>query len=202
MQEEQLSILPETEDDEDGEVLASTPMAERETTIRRADDEDCWTLWSDDPGVVGAVRRLDGRPGVTVQEQPGGAVRATFPAKALKVRGLPKPPSTPLLGFRVAENALKTCERETIFERRRGADAWEVATTSPRVQEKLLAFVDGKAVTVRRSERRREELIFALPARAVRIVPATAAKIEAARRRAERPEVAAALQRGRKIREG
>ncbi len=140
---------------------------ERETIIRRADDEDMWTLWTDDPPVAAAMRRLAGRPGVAVREEPDGAVWATFPARSLKIQRAWKP-SKPLQ-VRVPRNNLPPPERETIFQRSRGAAVWTIHTTSARVQKWLLPLVDGKEVTAERGHG--EELVFTVPAWAVRIIP-------------------------------
>lgn len=68
--------------------------AERETIIRRSDDERGWDIYSACPRDISRIRKAVAAFGGTISEGPHGDIRATLPLKAITFRQT-KPSSNP-----------------------------------------------------------------------------------------------------------
>lgn len=62
----------------------SLTLAERETIIRKADDEDCWSIYTCSPAMAKRVLRMAGRPGVSAEKVDAYGYRFTLPASCIR----------------------------------------------------------------------------------------------------------------------
>lgn len=58
---------------------------ERETIIRRADDEECWDVFSESPVMLRKLERFQGRDGVSFERISDTAYQYRLPMNAVRI---------------------------------------------------------------------------------------------------------------------